>query len=168
MYDVESSEWRQREKREISGTEENLLYKYCCKFGGVTFTEVLLKDEKEPTNKARRVDAVRFPRRRDRPKPEMVSYKEKEFHGRLSRASKKKQEVQDIEVKKALNRSVIGQVIVAKYLLLLEDKKLQVRPRMVVICGSSNVKRLKDFCRKFHSRVWNPHKMKFKQRTAAN
>ncbi len=167
MYDVEISKWRQREKAEISGTEENLLYKYCCKFGGVTFTEVLLKDEKEP-NKARRIDAVRFPRRRDRPKPEIVSYQEKEFHDRLSRASKRKQEAQVIEVKKTLNRSVIGQVIVAKYLLLLEDKKLQVRPRMVVICGSSNVKRLNDFCKKYHIRVWNPHKMKLKQPTTDN
>ncbi len=161
MFDVDISKWSRRKKANERDTEESLLFRYCREFGGVIFTEVPFGDKVKP-KEARRVDAVRFLRHQDRPAPEIVGYDRKKFDDRLSIATRKGERMEVIEVKRELNRSVIGQVIVAKY--LLEKEKERVRPEMVVICGEE-VKLLKKFCDNYGIRVWNPNKAKLKQLT---
>lgn len=147
MFDVDTRGWKQKNERH---TEDNLLYEYCRKFGGVTFTEVPFGDTKEP-KKARRIDAVRF--RKHTATRRIVKYEREEFERRLSSAARKGEKVEVIEVKGKLNRSVIGQVIVANY--WFGDKDQNVRPEKVIICGEE-VKVLKKFCSKHDIRVWIP------------
>jgi hypothetical protein len=142
--------WKLKGKR---SAENKLLYKYCRKFGGITFTEVRLGDKKEP-RKARRVDAVRFLRHQDRPEPEIVRYDPENFADRLSRAAQKGEVVKVIEVKKTLNRSAIGQVIFAEWYFRKRDER-KVEPKMTIICDDGP-ELLKDFCKNNKIAIWSP------------
>jgi hypothetical protein len=154
MYRLYTRRWKPKENLT---REESLLRKYCAKFGGVTYAEVRLDDDDSP-KRSRIVDAVRFLRHKKVRR--IITYRAKDkganplsYKERLKEANQKGEMVQAIEVKRQLNRSVIGQVMVAEWLLKKKRKKLRVM--MVVVC-ETKLERLEEFCREHRIKVWSP------------
>src|SRR5690348_16996414 len=126
MFDVGYKLWKLKGER---SKEDALLFKYSQRFGGVYFTEVRLGSGRM----ARRIDAVRFLRHRvDR---EIMRFDQRKFKDHLNEARKKGERVQLIEVKRQLNRSVIGQLIWAEWFFKTRQKPV-VRTEMVAACTS--------------------------------
>lgn len=151
MYKVVTSEWTQRKKAKNRDTEEYLLHWYSRKFGGVMFAEVPFGDEEQRQKHDRIIDAVRFLRHRGI--REIETYRgqmRKDFENHLRKAAQSREKVELVEVKRELNRSVIGQVMVAEYLVKEWEKRAKLKRRAnlrkVIVVGGA-VQMLRKFCK---------------------
>ena len=121
---------------EFLSAEDKLLQKYWEQNPGTLFKEVALSNSEE-RSRARRLDAIILPTR----KKEVYARKD------ISESELKKfienSEVEMVEVKKELNRTVIGQILVGGYLLNKYYKPKRITP--VIIC-SKNHSDLEEFC----------------------
>jgi hypothetical protein len=121
-------------------SEDYLLHQYWQKVGGRIYVEVPIGGSDGPKEWAggssrRRLDGVRLPGADD---PAIVRFSSEAFHERVQ-----SEPVELIEVKRLLNRPVIGQVIAGRHIYTRQYGGTVVRS--VVVCGQSD-SALKSVC----------------------
>lgn len=151
------SNWKLPNKR--SG-EDNMLVQYWEKVGGIIFTEVLVGkggiQKWARGAKPRRIDGVQIlsSRRTNGPSDDIITFAKKsniqEFQAMLSNG-----QVKVIEVKHALDRIVLGQVIIGADLIEMEYNLSNVG--QVVICEIGDPV-LEAVCKRRNIEVWIPRK----------
>lgn len=148
--------WKPRSKRTY---EDGLLLEYWERVGGVVFTEVLvgrggLRQWPEGA-KPRRIDGVRLVSSAlESTPPDIVTFDKRknayEFKEIVTGAK-----IEVVEVKRSLDRVVLGQVIIGADLLEMEYAPCKVD--QVVVCEVGDPV-LEAVCRKRDIRVWTPRK----------
>lgn len=130
MASLDLHRWKDEDLR---SPEDLLLLEYCREVGGLIYSEVTvgssLKDPWPAGSKTRRLDGLRI-LSEGNPQPELISYtsgSEEEF-AELVRGA----QVEVIEVKRKLNRPVIGQVIAGADMFSMQYEPAEVR--MVAVC----------------------------------
>jgi hypothetical protein len=121
-------------------SEDYLLQRYWQRVGGRVYVEVPIGGSDGPKEWAggssrRRLDGVRLPGAAD---PAIVRFSSEAFHQRVQ-----SEPVELIEVKRSLNRPVIGQVIAGRHIYTRQYGGTVVRS--VVVCGQSD-SALKSVC----------------------
>jgi hypothetical protein len=137
MPSLDTSRWDKRPNRKV---EDKLLLEYCRNAGsGTTFAEVPIGKGVYP--RPRRVDAIRFasPARRS----SLITYDRDRaaFEEQLSNARKERLPVEVIEVKCRVNRGMVGQVIVAEWLLnhpSITEREPNIRVKKVILCKKNH------------------------------
>lgn len=148
--------WKPLSKRTY---EDELLLEYWQRVGGVVFTEVLvgkggLRQWPEGA-KPRRIDGVRLVSSAlEKTSPDIVTFDKRdnayEFKQIVTGAK-----IEVLEVKRSLDRVVLGQVIIGADLLEMEYAPSKVN--QVVVCDVGDPV-LEAVCRKRDIRVWTPRK----------
>lgn len=123
--------------------EDRLLRSYWQKVGGIIFSQVPVK--------TRRLDGVRIPVSTN---GDIRKFERSEF----DRLVAKRRRLQVIEIKRVLNRGVIGQAIVGKALLELEYKRTKVTAVVLCLDGHDF---LESACQKVGVKVWTRKRRDF-------
>jgi hypothetical protein len=148
--------WKSPSKRTY---EDRLLLQYWHAFGGLVFTEVPVgrdgpKDWPEGA-KPRRIDGVRIASPDSEKVPsEIVAFSKRRDAKRLERVIEGA-EVEVVEVKRSLDRVVLGQVIIGADLLEIEYAPPKID--QVVICEMGDPA-LETVCDRRGIKVWMPPK----------
>lgn len=124
--------------------EDKLLKEYWNRNPGLLFKEVELR-KIEDGKRAKRTDGILIPQR------EKKVYSRNKFNSEKMKEVIKGEPIKVIEVKKELNRDVIGQVEVAAYLAKDEFDSQKASP--VIVCGKTHSS-LKKYCDHKNIEVW--------------
>jgi hypothetical protein len=130
--------------------EDRLLLKYCRKMGGTIYAEVpIVKDEPAAGSERRYLDGVRIlPAVQSKAKAEIITFTSGTSKKFLEAITGKELEV--IEVKRKLNRPVIGQVMVGADVFKSEYGCERVKS--VILCAQGDTL-LQKFCDRHHIEV---------------
>lgn len=123
---------------------------YCRRenLGGVIFWQVPVGSH-YPKSEARWIDAVRIPSEDEAVIKYFTPKSREEFQRLIPHAR-----AEVIEIKRKMNRLVIGQAIVGKHLLQMEHRSAKVTP--IILCRERDGLLEKVCEEKLHVRVWTP------------
>jgi len=151
------SNWKPASKRT---NEDNMLLKYWKKVGGIIFTEVFVGkggiQKWTGDAKPRRIDGIHIisPHKIDGLSDDIITFKKKsnfqEFQELLLSG-----QVKVIEVKRSLNRVVLGQVIIGADLIEMEYNLSNVGQVVIYEIGDPV---LEAVCKRRNIEVWTPSK----------
>lgn len=129
----------------MSYNERLILPKYLAIVGGRLYKDVKI-GKRTQTSSPRWIDAVLIPGDGDDKQDLDWKTEAEDFAERIAGRN-----VEVLEAKRRLNRSVIGQVIVAEHLLKIEHETTETTP--VVVCDEGD-ELLERVCKMMRVRVW--------------